>query len=53
MRVWKGGRQIALTELAVGDLLLVKRTGRTPTSDSVCTDICVGPIASPAAGKKS
>jgi hypothetical protein len=41
-RVWQGSQQVKLSDLAVGDLLLANLTGRTPTSDGVCTDIWVG-----------
>ncbi|MCW3053694.1 MAG: hypothetical protein JWN14_2864 [Chthonomonadales bacterium] len=41
-RVWKGDKQIKLTDIAVGDELLVNLTPRTPTSRGRCTDIWVG-----------
>ncbi len=41
-RVWKGGEQIKLTDLAVGDILLVNLAARTTTSRGRCTDIWVG-----------
>ncbi len=41
-RVWKGDQPAKLGDLAVGDLLLVNLTGRTSTSEGVCTDIWVG-----------
>ncbi len=41
-RVWKGDRQVKLTDLTVGDELLVNRTARTKTSQGRCTDIWAG-----------
>ncbi|MDB5309149.1 MAG: hypothetical protein JWO38_3351 [Gemmataceae bacterium] len=41
-RVWKGDKQVALSALAVGDLLLVNRTGDRPGRPSRCTDVWVG-----------
>jgi len=41
-RVWKGGQQVKLTDLAPGDELLVNITGRTPTDRSHCTEIWIG-----------
>ena len=41
-RVWKGDRQIAWADLAVGDELLVNLTGCTATRRSRCTDIWSG-----------
>jgi hypothetical protein len=41
-RVWKGDKQIPLSELAPGDDLLFNRTARTPTSQGRCTDIWAG-----------
>jgi hypothetical protein len=41
-RVWKLDQPIQLSELAVGDELLLNTTGRTTTSRGRCTDIWVG-----------
>ncbi len=41
-RVWKGGRQAKLTDLAVGDDVLVNFTGETAGAPSRCADIWVG-----------
>ena len=41
-RVWKGTKRVGLTDLAVGDLLLVDRTGDRPGHPSRCTDIWIG-----------
>lgn len=41
-RVWKGDTQIKLSDLTVGDELLINRTARTTTSQGRCTDIWVG-----------
>jgi hypothetical protein len=41
-RVWKGDRQVPLPTLAVGDLLLVSRSGERPRRPAACTDIWVG-----------
>lgn len=41
-RVWKDRRQVDAGALAVGDLLLVNVSGRTATSDGVCTEIWAG-----------
>ena len=41
-RVWKGDQPAKLSDLAVGDELLVNITGRTATSRGRCTDIWVG-----------
>lgn len=41
-RVWKGDQQIQLSDLGVGDSLLVNLTGRTATDRGRCTDIWVG-----------
>lgn len=42
-RVWKGSQQVKLSDIAVGDLLLVNMTGEEPGAPSHCTDIWVGP----------
>ncbi len=41
-RVWKGEKQVALRDLAVGDELLVNLTGSTPDRPGRCGDIWVG-----------
>jgi hypothetical protein len=41
-RVWKGDRQVKLTDLAVGDALLVNLSGERPGHPSHCTEIWVG-----------
>jgi hypothetical protein len=41
-RVWKGDKPVALAALAVGDLLLVNRTGDRPSHLSRCMDIWIG-----------
>jgi hypothetical protein len=41
-RVWKGDRLIPLSDLAVGDELLVNRAARTQTSQGRCIDIWAG-----------
>jgi hypothetical protein len=41
-RVWKGDRQVKLSDIAVGDELLVNLAARTKTSRGRCTDIWVG-----------
>ena len=41
-RVWRGEQQIKLSDLAVGDLLLVNVTGELPGQPAHCTDIWVG-----------
>jgi hypothetical protein len=41
-RVWKGDKQVKLSDLAVGDELLGNLTGRTATSQGRCTDIYLG-----------
>ncbi len=41
-RVWKGGQQVGLAGLAVGDELLVNLSGETATTLSRCLDIWVG-----------
>jgi hypothetical protein len=41
-RVWKGGDQIKLTDLAIGDELLYNRTGANAQNVSHCLDIWVG-----------
>ncbi len=41
-RVWRGDKQIGLSDLAAGDSLLVNLTARDATSRGRCTDIWVG-----------
>ena len=41
-RVWKGDQQVKLTDLAIGDALLVNLTGEQPGAPSHCTDIWSG-----------
>jgi hypothetical protein len=41
-RVWKGDKQVPLTDLAPGDELLFNRTARTPTGQGRCADIWAG-----------
>ncbi|HWE01937.1 MAG TPA: hypothetical protein VG326_05955 [Tepidisphaeraceae bacterium] len=41
-RVWKGSRQVKLSDLAVGDALVVNVTGEEPAVPSSCTDIWDG-----------
>jgi len=41
-RVWKGDKQVKLTDLAAGDLLLVNRTSEQSGQPSHCTDIWIG-----------
>jgi hypothetical protein len=41
-RVWKGSQEAKLTDLAVGNELLVNLTSEQPGSPSHCTDIWVG-----------
>lgn len=41
-RVWKGDVQVKLSDLAVGDELLIDRTGRTATRLGRCTEIWAG-----------
>jgi hypothetical protein len=41
-RVWKGGNPANLTDIAVGDALLVNLTAEQPGSPSRCTDIWIG-----------
>ncbi|OWK45449.1 hypothetical protein [Fimbriiglobus ruber] len=41
-RVWKGDKPVKLTNLAVGDLLLVNRTGERAGQPSRCADVWVG-----------
>ena len=41
-RVWKGGGQVKLGDLAVGDKLLFNRSARTATGQGRCTDIWAG-----------
>jgi len=40
--VWKKAELVSLKDLAIGDVLLANFTGRTPTSDGVCSDLWVG-----------
>jgi hypothetical protein len=42
-RVWKGSQQVKLTDLAVGDALLVNLSGELPGSPSRSTDLWIGP----------
>ena len=42
VRIWKGGKTIALADLAPGDELIVSASGSQPQSPSRCTDIYVG-----------
>ncbi len=41
-RVWKGDKQMKLTDIAVGDSLLVNVTGEGPGKPSNCTDVWIG-----------
>lgn len=41
-RVWKGDAQVKLSDLAVGDVLLVNLTAEQNGAPSVCTDIWIG-----------
>lgn len=41
-KVWKGDKQVALTDLAVGDVLLANVTGELPDTPSRCTDVWIG-----------
>jgi len=41
-RVWRGDQPAKLSDLAVGDLLLVNVTGEVPGQPAHCTDIWVG-----------
>ena len=41
-RVWKGDRQVKLSDIAPGDELLVNLSARTPTSRGRCADIWAG-----------
>jgi hypothetical protein len=41
-RVWKADKQAALSDLTVGDTLLVNLTGELPGQPSRCTDIWIG-----------
>ena len=41
-RAWKGAQQAKLSDLAVGDALLVNLTGEQPGAPSLCTDIWIG-----------
>jgi hypothetical protein len=41
-RVWKGDQSAKLSDLAVGDVLLVNLTSEQPGAPSVCTDLWVG-----------
>jgi hypothetical protein len=42
-RVWKGDARIALTDLAIGDVLLVNFSGSGAQRPRRCTDVWVGP----------
>jgi hypothetical protein len=42
-RVWKGDQQVKLSDLAVGDALLVNLTSEQAGAPSVCTEIWIGP----------
>jgi hypothetical protein len=44
-RVWKGAQRVKLSDLAIGDVILINLTGETTEKPSVCTDIWVGPEA--------
>jgi len=44
-RVWKGSQQAKLSDLAVGDVILINLTGETTVKPFVCTDIWAGPEA--------
>ena len=41
-RVWKGDQQVKLSDLKVGDVLLVNLTGERPGHPSRTTDLWVG-----------
>ncbi len=41
-RVWKGDRPMKLTEVKIGDLLLINLTGEQPGSPARCTDLWIG-----------
>ncbi|HZK82172.1 MAG TPA: hypothetical protein VFC46_13915 [Humisphaera sp.] len=41
-RVWKGDKQVKLTDLAVGDDLLYNFTGKSAQNPGHCTDIWIG-----------
>ncbi len=41
-RVWKGDKQITLSDLATGDFVLVNLTGEQANAPSHCTDIWIG-----------
>jgi hypothetical protein len=41
-RVWKGDKQVKISDLAVGDELLFNLTGKTTQSPGHCTDLWVG-----------
>lgn len=41
-RVWKGEQQVKLSDLAVGDALLINLTAEQPSAPSQCTDIWIG-----------
>ena len=41
-RVWKGGAQVKLSDLAAGDELLFNLTGKTAANPGRCTDLWVG-----------
>ena len=40
--VWKGDKQVALSDLAVGDVILANFTGELPGAPSRCTEIWIG-----------
>ena len=42
-RVWKGEQQVKLSDLVVGDSLLVNLTAEQPGMPARCTDIWIGP----------
>ncbi len=42
-RVWKGDKQAALGDIAIGDQLQLALSGATPTSRGHCTDVWMGP----------
>ena len=42
-RVWRGTQPVPLTDIAVGEELLVNRGARTSTSRGVCSEIWIGP----------
>ena len=52
-RAWKGGHEVKLSDLTIGDKLLFNRTARTTTSQGCCTDIWAGLEAhQPATGQQ-